>query len=183
MWTRKSSTNCYETVNFHFCVGADGSQLEAIRPFLWTWTLSIQTLWYLLRSIVSLSTLSHCWNKHIVHWVIDREVFQHYVHHITATVHMSMYFWVLQVLGTMGLSNEDPVCLNSFPHDKILDMTKLKAFADNKLNIDKMTISLLNRVENTEWKGENAGYQHFLLFPQCFPWPSSLGSLKVGIVW
>ena len=32
-------------------------------------------------------------------------------------------------------------------------------------------------------KGENAGYQHFLLFPQCFQKLSFLGSLKVGIVW
>ena len=62
-------------------------------------------------------------------------------------------------------------------------MIKLKAFADDKLNVDKMTISLLDRVENTEGKGENAGYQHFLLFPQCFPKPFSLGLLKVEIVW
>ena len=72
--------------------------------------------------------------------------------------------------------------LNPLPNDQILDMTKLKAFEDDKLNIDKMVISLLDRVENTEGKGENAGYQHFLLFPQCFPGPS-LRSLKVGIVW
>ena len=26
----------------------------------------------------------------------------------------------------------------------------------------------LGRVENIVEKGENAGYQHFLLFPQCF---------------
>ena len=32
-------------------------------------------------------------------------------------------------------------------------------------------------------KGENAGYQHFLLFLQSFPKPPSLGSLKVGIDW
>ena len=54
-------------------------------------------------------------------------------------------------------------------------MSKLKAFADDKFNLDKMTISLLDRVENTEGKGENAGYQHFLLFTQCFPKPSSWG--------
>ena len=41
---------------------------------------------------------------------------------------------------------------------------------------------VLGRVENIVGKGENAGYQHFLLFPQCFPNPSVLGSLKVGIV-
>ena len=65
--------------------------------------------------------------------------------------------------------------INLFPNNKILDMTKLKAVADDKLDIDKMTISLLERLENTEGKGEDAGYQHFLLFPQCFPGPSSLG--------
>ena len=54
----------------------------------------------------------------------------------------------------------------------------MKAFADDKLNVDKMTISLYDRVESTVGKEENAGYQHFLLFPQCFPKPSSLGSLK-----
>ena len=51
------------------------------------------------------------------------------------------------------------------PDDKILDMIKSKAFADNKLNIAKMTILLFDRIENTVGKGENAGYQHFLLFP------------------
>ena len=72
---------------------------------------------------------------------------------------------------------------NSLPNDKIWDVTKLKAFADNKLNIDEMMISLLDRVENTEGKRENADYQHFLLFQECFPKTSSLGSLKVRIVW
>ena len=37
--------------------------------------------------------------------------------------------------------------------------------------------------KNTVETGENAGYQHFLLVPQCFPKPSSLGLLKVGIMW
>ena len=46
-----------------------------------------------------------------------------------------------------------------------------------------MMISLLDRVENTVGEGENAGYQHFRLLPQCFPNPSSLGWLKVGIMW
>ena len=56
--------------------------------------------------------------------------------------------------------------VNTLPNDKILAVTKLKAFAVEKLNIAKMTISLLDRVENTVGKGENAGYQHFLLFLQ-----------------
>ena len=41
----------------------------------------------------------------------------------------------------------------------------------------------LGRVENIVGKGENAGYQHFLLFPQCFGKASFSRSLKVGIVW
>ena len=55
--------------------------------------------------------------------------------------------------------------VKSLPNDNTLDMTKLKAFADDNLNIAIMTISLLDRIENTVGKGENADYQHFLLFP------------------
>ena len=62
-------------------------------------------------------------------------------------------------------------------------MTKLKAFADIKLNVARMMIALFNRVENTGGKGENAVSQHFLLFPQCFPKPSFLSSLKVTNCW
>ena len=61
-------------------------------------------------------------------------------------------------------------------------MIKLKAFADDKLNIARMMISVFDSEENNMGKGENAGSQHFLLFPQCFQKPSSLGSLKVWIV-
>ena len=39
-----------------------------------------------------------------------------------------------------------------------------------------------DRVENIVGNGENAGYQHFLLFPQCFQKASMSGSLKVGIM-
>ena len=47
--------------------------------------------------------------------------------------------------------------INSIPNDKILDMTKLRAFADNKLNVAEMTISLYHTAENTVEKRENAG--------------------------
>ena len=44
-------------------------------------------------------------------------------------------------------------------------MTKLETFADEKLNVAKMTNSLFDRVESMgARKGENAGYQHFLSF-------------------
>ena len=44
-------------------------------------------------------------------------------------------------------------------------------------------ISDFDWVENIMGKGENAGYQHFLLFPQCFLKAFHPGSLEVGIVW
>ena len=72
---------------------------------------------------------------------------------------------------------------NSLPNDKMLDLSKLKAFADDKMNRIKKSRLVSGRVENIVGKGENAGYQHFLLFPQYFQKPSHLGSLKVGIVW
>ena len=40
----------------------------------------------------------------------------------------------------------------------------------------------MERVENILGKGENAGNQHFLLFPQCFQKDSPSRSLKVGFV-
>ena len=39
----------------------------------------------------------------------------------------------------------------------------------------------LGRVKNIVGKGENAGYQHFLLFPQCFQQPTYSGLLKLGL--
>ena len=74
--------------------------------------------------------------------------------------------------------------LNSLPKDKIINLSRLKAFAcDKKKNAALMTIFVFEWVENILGKGENAGYQHFLLFPQCFQKGCSSGSLKVGNVW
>ena len=49
--------------------------------------------------------------------------------------------------------------------DKILDWSTLKAFADDKINETEKLKFILEKVENIVGKGENAGYQHFLLFP------------------
>ena len=47
-----------------------------------------------------------------------------------------------------------------------------------------MMMSLCDRVKKSiVGKGENAGLQHFLLFTQCFPKLSFLGSLKGCTVW
>ena len=49
---------------------------------------------------------------------------------------------------------------NSLPNNKILDWSKLKAFANNKINYFNSEV-VLGRVENIVGKGEKAGYQHF----------------------
>ena len=49
----------------------------------------------------------------------------------------------------------------SSPNDKILDVTKLNAFADDKVNVAQMLVSVFDRIENIVGKGENAGYKHF----------------------
>ena len=59
--------------------------------------------------------------------------------------------------------------INALLNDKILDVTKLKTFTNEKLNVTKLRISLFGRVENITGKGEYAGYQHFLVLPQYFP--------------
>ena len=48
-------------------------------------------------------------------------------------------------------------------------MTNIKEFAEDKINVAQMMISVFDRVESIVGKGENPGYQHILLFPpQCF---------------
>ena len=49
-----------------------------------------------------------------------------------------------------------PYFIKPLPNNKYSDMTKLKAFADKKLNFAKVTIFLWDRVENTVGKEENA---------------------------
>ena len=72
---------------------------------------------------------------------------------------------------------------NPFPNDKILDLSKLKAYADNKIIVTLKQKFFLGWVENIARKGENAGYQYFLLLLQYFQKLSFSGSLIVGFVW
>ena len=67
---------------------------------------------------------------------------------------------------------------NSLPNNKILDLSKLKAFAEDKSNFAKIMVSVFAGVENIVGKGENA-LEHFLLFPQCFQKDFSSESLKL----
>ena len=73
--------------------------------------------------------------------------------------------------------------VNSLLNDKMLDWSKFKAFADDRIKVNEQLKFGLGRVEYILGKGESAGYQHFLLFPECFQKPPSLRSLKAWIVW
>ena len=73
--------------------------------------------------------------------------------------------------------------LNPLPDDKIADLPKLKSFADDKLNVTENIKVVLDSIENIAGKEENAGYQHFLLFPQCFQKAFSSSASKLVIVW
>ena len=70
---------------------------------------------------------------------------------------------------------------NPFPHDKILDKTKLKAFADDKLNVTKMIFSIFDRVENIVGKGEIACTSHFSFSHNVFKRLLSQGDQKVSL--
>ena len=52
----------------------------------------------------------------------------------------------------------------SLPDIKALDLFTAKVFVDDKSNFAVVSV----REENIVGEGESAGYQHFLLFPQCF---------------
>ena len=72
---------------------------------------------------------------------------------------------------------------NPLPNDKILGFPKLKAFSDDKSNVIQIVKVVFHRTENIVGKEENAGYQHFLLFPQYFLKAFSSSASKVVIVW
>ena len=55
-----------------------------------------------------------------------------------------------------------------FPKQQILDSSKLKEAANDNFKFDENRRKFFKRVENTVGKGEIAGYDRFLLFPQCF---------------
>ena len=78
---------------------------------------------------------------------------------------------------------QKPSFSGSLKVKNILDRSKIKAFTDIKILVTGKSKFGMGRIENMVGKGENAGYQHFLLFPHCFQKPSFSRSLKVGIVW
>ena len=63
-----------------------------------------------------------------------------------------------------GLCGKELLFTKSLPNNKIFDWSKFKAFADDKINVNEKLKYVFGRIENIVGKGENASYQHFLLF-------------------
>ena len=74
----------------------------------------------------------------------------------------------MEEINEVKVDARSPFTHNSLPNYKIVDWSNLKAFADNKIYVSEKFKFVLGRVENIMGKGENAGDQHFLLFPLCF---------------
>ena len=64
----------------------------------------------------------------------------------------------------------------------MLDLSKLKALADNKETVIKGLKYVVGRVEDISGKEENAGLPAFSPFPTTFSKPPFSGSLNVRIV-
>ena len=86
--------------------------------------------------------------------------------------------------GLFGKGLTNPQCilgssLSSSPYDKFLNWSKLKALADDKLNVSEKLKFVLGRVEIMMEKGENA-----CLLPAFSPFPVMFSKgLFVRIVW
>ena len=72
-------------------------------------------------------------------------------------------------------------CLTLYQTTKFFDQFKFRAFADDKLKVLRMAKFVLDKKENIVGKEENAGYQHFLLFLQCFQKVLFSGSRLSGL--
>ena len=82
------------------------------------------------------------------------------------------------------LGSRPRAALDSLPNNKIVGWSKLKVFADDKINVTEKWKFVGGKVENIVGKGEKKnGYKHFLLFPHCYQEASFSRPLKVGIVW
>ena len=71
----------------------------------------------------------------------------------------------IQCVGTENIIALTHRFINSLPNDKIVDQSKLKTFAGDKISVTYRLKLVLRRLENIVRNGENAGYQNFLHFP------------------
>ena len=90
-----------------------------------------------------------------------------------------LYFILEMIVNYQQENSHKKNCehmVKSISNNKILD-NEIHVIVNKNLKFS------LGRMANIVRKKENAGYQHFLLFPQCFLKASFLGLLKVRIAW
>ena len=68
----------------------------------------------------------------------------------------------------MPINMTKSVGLTFYQNNKTVNESTMKLFAEGKINMSEKLKFVMERVENIVGKGENAGYQHFLLLAQCF---------------
>ena len=87
----------------------------------------------------------------------NQHFFSFFPHHLKA----NQYVWPTAKFSSIP---------KSFPQDKILDLSKFKAFTEDEIKASLLTEIAFQWVSmgNTVGKGGKAFYQHFLLYSQCF---------------
>ena len=73
-----------------------------------------------------------------------------------------VFFYLNKIFFTVSCS------VYPSPDDKILALSKMKAFADDKWNVSQNIKFIISRAENIVGKVEYAVYQHFLFFSTMF---------------
>ena len=68
---------------------------------------------------------------------------------------------VCKYLQNKSLAANSGILINSLPNGKILDWSKLNAFADDKMKVTEKLLFVYRNAENIVGKGENIGYQYF----------------------
>ena len=140
--------------------------------------------------------ISNSGNERVLALTRETETYHHSLHKIAKTSNLFLVWRTKlrrggkkvhlhrnQMIFTVFVVSTVHEMFNSLPNGIFLEWSKLKAFAVDNLYVAQMMIYVFDRVENIVGNGENAGFQHFLLFPHCFLKLSFSGSLKVVIVW
>ena len=75
------------------------------------------------------------------------------------------------------------ILFDPFTKWQILDQSKLKVFADHKMNVNQKSKFDVERGENIMGKGENPGYQYFPLYYNVFHLGLFLRVVKSWDLW
>ena len=62
-------------------------------------------------------------------------------------------------------------------------LLQIESICRQELNKPEIMNSVFNRTEIVVGNGENAVYQHFLLYPQCFEKSIIIGIVKFKVMW